>query len=130
MTSSAPSPEAIGFLGLARRAGAAVVGLEAVRQALRDGGAQLVVLAGDAAPGQLHKLEGLLANRDVPVRWMDRQDDLGAAVGRAPVSAVAVMKRSFAEQLLSRLPDRSPPGIETTVTGRGPKEESSTDAGR
>ncbi len=125
-----PDQEVRGFLGLAHRAGAAIPGVEAVRQALRAGDACLVILAGDAAAGQLKKVMALLEHRDVPLRWMDRRDTLGSALGRDALSAVAITNESFAEQLLSRLPARTLRGTGLDQGGRGPKEESSTDAGR
>ncbi len=119
-----------GYLGLAHRAGTVNSGIEAVRQAVRDGEARLVILAGDAAPGQLQKVMGLLEHRDVPLRWVDRREALGSTVGRDALSAVAITSESFAEQLLSCLSARIPDGMEPADGDRGPKEGSSTDAGR
>jgi len=127
---SGPRADAQGFLGLARRAGATVLGVEGVRKALREDRAFLVILAEDAAPGQLAKLEGLLSEKEIPVRWMERRDMLAQAMGRASISAVAITTRSFAEQLLSRLPAGSLPGAAPVEGGQGPKEEVGTDAGR
>jgi ribosomal protein L7Ae-like RNA K-turn-binding protein len=126
----APKAEVAGLLGLARRAGAVVLGVDGVRRALREGRARLVILSGDAAPGQLQKLEGILAAGRVPVRWVDRRETLARAVGRSSVSAIAVTTRSFAEQLLSRLPASSLKGAAPEEVAQGSKEESGTDAGR
>jgi len=125
-----PDEQIRGYLGLAHRAGALTSGVEAVRHSVRDGEARLVILAGDAAPGQLQKVMGLLKHREVPLRWMDRRKALGSIVGRDALSAVAITSESFAEQLLSRLSARVPDGMEPADGDQGPKEESSTDAGR
>jgi hypothetical protein len=51
------------LLGLARRAGGVATGTEAVRDAVRRGQARLVLLAGDASPVQLDKVEKALSRR-------------------------------------------------------------------
>ena len=98
-----PSSKVYGLLGLARRAGGAVPGVEAVRQSVRDGRARLVVLATDASAAQLEKVERTLAGRPTPRVSFGDQSGLGAALGLAPVSAVAVTNTAFAEQILAEL---------------------------
>jgi ribosomal protein L7Ae-like RNA K-turn-binding protein len=92
-----------GLLGLARRAGGVVPGTEAVRQAVRDGRARLVLFAEDAAPAQLEKIERTLAGRPARRVSFGDRDRLGAAMGVRPVAAVAVTKASLAEQILAEL---------------------------
>jgi ribosomal protein L7Ae-like RNA K-turn-binding protein len=106
------------------------LGTAAVRQAIRAEEACLVILAADAAPGQLKKLEGLLEHREVSVRWMESREALGVPMGIPALSAVAITKQSFAEQLLISLPRRSRTGSATRGAEQEPKEESSTNAGR
>lgn len=106
------------------------LGTAAVREAIRAGEAWLVILAEDAAPGQLKKLEGLLEHREVSVRWMESRETLGVPMGIPALSAVAITRQSFAEQLLIRLPCRSRTGSATRGSDQDPKEESSTNAGR
>lgn len=66
---------------------------------MRAGRAALVVVAADISANTEHKLVPLLGARGA--RWVRRYDRavLGGAVGRAPVSAVAVLDRSFADRL-------------------------------
>ncbi len=116
-------PDPVGLLGLARRAGAAVSGTDLVRSAVRDGRARLVILAADAAEGQLGKIRGVLRHHPVPVRWMPDRGQLGAAVGSGPTTAVAVVVSTFAETLAQALPD------EREDAGAG-QEEADRDAGR
>ena len=87
------------LLGLARRAGAVVSGTEAVRGAIRQGEARLILMADDASSGQLDKVRRTLMNRPIPRANLGDRAILGAAVGRAPVSVVAVTGASFAEQI-------------------------------
>jgi ribosomal protein L7Ae-like RNA K-turn-binding protein len=64
---------------------------------------EAVLLAGDAAPGQVAKLTGLLRARDVPTRIIGDRAALGAAVGAGPLTAVGVTRQGFAQRLLTEL---------------------------
>lgn len=88
------------ILGLARRAGAASGGTEAVRQAVRDGRAKLVVMATDASPTQLNKIRSTIHNRTIPQVFLGDRNTLGSAIGSAPLAAVAVTDASLAGRLL------------------------------
>ncbi len=95
--------EALALLGLAMRAGAVARGTDATRRAIQDGSASLVVLAQDASSVQQQKVLRLLAHRETPRASVGSRADLGAAIGSAPVSAIAITAKSFAEQVLGRL---------------------------
>ncbi len=95
--------EALRLLGLARRAGAVASGTEATRRALRQGEARLVLMAVDASSVQLDKVRSALRNRPIPRAILGDRATLGGAVGREPVSAVAVTASTFAEQLRRKL---------------------------
>lgn len=75
-------------------------GTEAVRTALRDGEAFLVLLAGDASETQKKKIVGLLEHRGVPSAVLGTREDLGRAVGGPPLSAVALTQRGFAARFI------------------------------
>lgn len=94
-----PASRVYQLLGLARRAGAVAHGTEAVREAIRNGEARLVVLAADASPAQLEKVRRTLGNRPVPQASLGDRAALGVAVGVAPVSAVAVTNASLADRV-------------------------------
>lgn len=95
--------EVFGVLGLARRAGSVVTGTGAVRDAVRADAARLVLLAEDAAAGQVGKVANLLRHRSIPrVTWGTREE-LGRAVGAAPLSAIAIMDEGFALKLREEL---------------------------
>lgn len=59
----------------------------------------MVLIARDAAEGQVAKVRGVLRHHPVAVRWVPDRETLGRAVGSGPLSAVAVTVRSFAEPL-------------------------------
>ncbi len=110
MSARTTEEDVLSFLGLASRAGEVSAGTERTRQALREGRAHLVLTAGDASTAQLEKVAGLIRHNDVPRRAVADRARLGRAIGRSPVSAVAVTAASFAQQLLERLPDDASDG--------------------
>ncbi len=103
MTGTSRRPSAYRLLGLARRAGAVAPGTEAVRRAIREGEAQLILMAWDASSVQLKKIRTTLHDRAIPQAVLGDRDMLGAAVGLAPLSAVAVTSVSLADRLLIEL---------------------------
>jgi ribosomal protein L7Ae-like RNA K-turn-binding protein len=86
-------------IGLSARAGALVYGTSAVRAAVREGSVRRVILAEDAATGQRHKLVPLLDARKIPYSISFTQEELGAATGRAPVSAVGFSNSNLAARI-------------------------------
>ncbi len=74
-------------------------GTEAARRAVREGDARLILMAGDASGVQLDKIRNLLKNRAVPWETLGDRATLGAAVGRGPVSAVAITAPSLADAI-------------------------------
>jgi len=64
-----------------------------------------VLLAGDASQVQLDKIGRTLHERAVPRARFGDRDALGAAVGLAPLSAVAVTSAPLAEQVVAELGD-------------------------
>jgi ribosomal protein L7Ae-like RNA K-turn-binding protein len=91
------------LLGLARRAGGIAPGTGAVRRSIREGEALLILMASDASSVQLDKIRTTLHDRTIPQITLGDRSTLGAAVGLAPLSAVAVTLRSLADQLISEL---------------------------
>lgn len=110
----------LSLLGLAARARAMVTGTGAARAAVREGKAAAVLLAADASPTQSRKLIPLLEARGTPFAVRMTQAELGAALGRAPVSAVAVTDPNLARRLME-LADAWPQPQDV-------QEESRTDA--
>lgn len=94
---------ALRLLGLARRAGAVAPGTESVRRAIRDGEALLILMAGDASSVQLKKIRTTQDDGSIPRVTLGDRATLGAAVGMAALSAVAVTEASFAARLVEEL---------------------------
>ena len=102
------SSDVLKLLGLARRAGAVATGTERVGQALASRTAKLVLVARDASPVQLKKIEGIIRRTAVPTAVLGDRSDLGAAVGGPPLSAVAVTDARLAREMLRRLAEAAP----------------------
>lgn len=104
MTTTEPrARSALRLLGLARRAGAAVPGTEAVRRAIREGEARLILIAKDASSVQLEKIRTTLHDRSIPQAVLGDRNTLGAAIGFARLSAVAITDRALADRLVTEL---------------------------
>ncbi len=88
------------LLGLAARSGSVVAGTDLVRRAVRHGKIAAVLVAADASPTQREKLVPLLEARRIRYQVVLRREQLGGALGRSPVSAVAVTNESFAGRLV------------------------------
>jgi ribosomal protein L7Ae-like RNA K-turn-binding protein len=102
-----PERSLLDLLGLAARAGRVVAGTDGVRQGVRDGEAKFVILAADASPKQHAKLTPLLEARNVRHQLLLTREQLGAAIGRGPVSAVGLTDAGFARQaraLIAEIP--------------------------
>jgi ribosomal protein L7Ae-like RNA K-turn-binding protein len=80
----------LALLGLAQRAGALVVGTAAVREALRSGRIQLVVVAVDRGRRTDEKVVRLARGRGVRVAVGPTATELGRRLGRETVQAVGV----------------------------------------
>lgn len=83
------------LIGLARRAGHAVVGTDAVRVAGRRGELSTVVLAGDATENARKRLSGLLSDPDVRTVTCGTRAVLGRAVGRNETVVVGIRDRGL-----------------------------------
>lgn len=90
---------ALALLGMAARAGAVVPGTERVREAARGGGLRLALVAADASANSRGKLLPLLDARGIAHVVRYARGELGAAIGRAPLSAVGVMDEKLAERI-------------------------------
>ena len=96
---------ALGLLGLARKAGKLELGEEPVGAACRGHKARLVLLASDAAENtadRARRAAGSANVRCVPTPFS--KTELGAALGRGSCAALALTDEGFAKALLQKLP--------------------------
>lgn len=100
MERSTPTAERVlRLLGLAARGGGIITGTERVRDAVRREQVPLVLVAADAAENAREKLLPLLLARKITHRVVFTRTELGAAVGRSPLSAIGVLESSLARRV-------------------------------
>jgi ribosomal protein L7Ae-like RNA K-turn-binding protein len=87
------------LIGLARRAGLAVAGVEKVREAVRSKKAGLLLLALDAAEGGRRKMHAL--GRDLPVAIVLTATEMGAVFGRDHVVNTAIGDGPLSSRLVA-----------------------------
>jgi len=87
------------MLGLAARAGAVLPGTDRVREAARGDGLFFVFVANDASDNAQDKVVPLLQSRQIPFAVVFDRDALGAAVGRAGISALGITDRKLASRV-------------------------------
>lgn len=92
--------DALRLLGLLRRAGRAVVGTEAVRDAARRGDLAGAIVASDAGENARNRVLPSLASREIP--WVERGDSrsLGRAVGRPRAIVVGLRAGDLTRRIL------------------------------
>jgi ribosomal protein L7Ae-like RNA K-turn-binding protein len=87
------------LLGLARRAGYAVVGTQAVKDALRRDELEVVLLATDASENALRRVQGTIEAATVSVSRCATRAELGRAVGRPEAVIVGVRDRGLGSRI-------------------------------
>lgn len=97
--------DVLALLGLARRAGRAIVGSRAVEESARAGCLKVAVLASDVSANTQKRVRGLLARSRVPVLELGDRNGLGGAVGKGPVAVVGVTDSGLASRLLNGVAD-------------------------
>ena len=94
------------LLGLGRRGGHLVIGVDAVRRQLQSEGIRCVVLAADASPRAMEKVVRLATGRNVPLVTGPDAATIGVQLGKPPVMAVGVRDRGLADGILQSAPRR------------------------
>jgi ribosomal protein L7Ae-like RNA K-turn-binding protein len=90
----------LGFIGLARKAGALEIGSDAVEAALTKGKAKLVIMTDDAGRSTITKFTLLCEAKSVPIMRASVKLELGRTLGRSQLSVIAVTKYHFAARML------------------------------
>ncbi|MFW6192050.1 MAG: L7Ae/L30e/S12e/Gadd45 family ribosomal protein [Gemmatimonadota bacterium] len=114
----AATTAALRILGLAHRAGRAVVGTRAVVEAAAGGELTAVVVARDATDNALDRLSGVLGRADLGAFEGPERGRLGEALGRQRLVVVGVTGAGFAEKLAERLPRHPGPSDEDASDGK------------
>lgn len=91
------------LLGLGMRARGVVVGVDRVRDAVKNDEVLLAFVAGDASSHSQDKVRPLLAARQVPTFDVPQAAELGHTVGREGTAAVGVTDPNLARGILLTL---------------------------
>ena len=86
----------LGTIGLAVRAGKLVSGEFMTERAIRDGEAELVIIADDASAGTKKKFTDSCRYYRVPILYVFDKDTLGQSIGKRERASVAVLDKGFA----------------------------------
>ena len=90
--------KALSLLGMARRAGKITYQEDSNLAAIRNGQAQLLILAIDAGTAVAKKYRNKCLTYHVPIIENITKDDLGLALGTAPRAAVTILDEGFAKR--------------------------------
>ena len=95
--------KALSMLGLATRARKCVSGEFSVEKAIKEGKAQLVIIAGDASDNTKKHFSDMCDYRNIPVYTYSDRESLGKCTGKAARASVAVTDQGFSEKISSIL---------------------------
>ena len=102
---SRPNDPLSRLLGLARRAGRLVWGMDAVLTALAQSRVELILLATDAAPATIRKLKLACAKQPhVVCRSWGTTQELATFSGKERTAILAVCDENFAAGIIKQLP--------------------------
>ena len=118
----------LGLVGLGVRARNVVVGVEQVRMAARRGKLALAIVAPDASPNSLKKVEPLLGAVGVRVVRGPGAVALGNAVGRESTAAIGITDAALARGVRQILEEETAPKV--VVERRGAKGASARKGSR
>ena len=91
--------KAVGYLGLAQKAGKIAAGDLAVMNALKNGSAKIIIIATDTAPSVMAEVEKRLVKKQVPVYLWGEKIFLGSIIGKSRRGALAVLDQGFADAI-------------------------------
>lgn len=92
-----------GMLGIAKKSGNLVSGELAVKQAVQQGAAELVIVAADASANTKKLFNDKCTFYDVPVITAFEKTTLGRAIGCEERSSAAVTDKGIADAVISKL---------------------------
>ena len=95
--------KALSLIGLAKRAGRAVPGEGAVKDAIRYGKAQLVIIAEDASDNTKKSITNSCRYYNVTCYICGTKDTIGHALGNSHNAAVCITDSGFAAKIESYL---------------------------
>lgn len=94
------------LLGLAKKSGSIASGEFAVQNAVKSGGAFLVVVADDASANTKKLFTDKCSYYNVPIEFYSDKEGLGHALGYEVRTSLAVLDPGFADSLIKKFKER------------------------
>lgn len=113
-----------GYLGLAARGRRLLSGEFSCENAVRDGKARLVVLAGDASGNTKKKFQNMCEYYQVPLCFVGDRAALGAAIGRSFRASAAVTDEGLAKAIIGIMRQQRSLGNEREIVSYGENQGS------
>ena len=98
---------ALSMVGLATKAGKTKSGEFQTENAVKDGTAQLVIVAADASDNTKKKFQNMCDFFKVPIYFYGDKDTLGHAMGKQFRASLAILDEGFAKGILKELKSRT-----------------------
>ena len=89
----------LSLLGLAMKAGKIKSGEFSTEKAVKDGRAQLVIVADDASDNTKKQFGSMCLYYEVPIYYFESKEDLGGAIGKEFRASLAVIDENFAKAI-------------------------------
>ena len=97
----------LSMVGLATKAGKTKSGEFQTENAVKDGIAQLVIVASDASDNTKKKFQNMCDFYKVPIYFYGDKDTLGHAMGKQFRASLAILDEGFAKGILKELKSRT-----------------------
>ena len=93
----------LSMVGLATKAGKTKSGEFQTENAVKDGTAQLVIVAGDASDNTKKKFQNMCDFYKVPIYFYGDKDTLGHAMGKEFRASLAILDEGFAKEITKQM---------------------------
>lgn len=93
----------LSMVGLATKAGKTKSGEFQTENAVKDGTAQLVIVAGDASDNTKKKFQNMCDFYKVPIYFYGDKDTLGHAMGKEFRASLAILDEGFAKEIMKQM---------------------------
>ncbi len=97
----------LSLTGLAAKAGKLASGEFCTEGEVKSGRASLVIVAEDASGNTKKKFQNMCEFYQVPIRFYEKKEVLGHAIGKEFRASVAILDEGFARSILKQLDTRS-----------------------
>ena len=94
---------ALSMVGLATKAGKTKSGEFQTENAVKDGTAQLVIVAADASDNTKKKFQNMCDFYKVPIYFYGDKDTLGHAMGKEFRASLAILDEGFAKEIMKQM---------------------------